>query len=91
MISRITKKGIFNINDTMEIALSRIIHQTDHDFKDEINEANRRLQNLCKCKSMIFINNSNIDSTCLYRSKLYLNKSRASLLIKNFSKVVNSV
>ena len=40
---------------------------------------------------MIFINNSNIDSTCLNRSKLHLDKSRTSLLIKNFSKAVNSV
>ena len=39
---------------------------------------------------MIFINNSNIDSTCLNRSKLHLNKSGTSLLIKNFSKAVNS-
>ena len=39
---------------------------------------------------MIFIINSNIDSTCLNRSKLHLNKSGTSLLIKKFSKVVNS-
>ena len=86
MISRITKKVIstieeWDINDNIEITLSRIIHQSDHDFKNEINEANRRLQNLCKRKGMIFINNNNIDSTCLNRSKLHLNKSRNSLLI----------
>ena len=40
---------------------------------------------------MIFINNSNIDSTCFNRSKLHLNKSGTSLLIKSFSKAVNSV
>ena len=40
---------------------------------------------------MIFINNSNIDSTWLNRSKLHLNKSGTSRLIKNFSKAVNSV
>ena len=40
---------------------------------------------------MIFINNSNIESTCLNRVKLHLNKSGTSLLIKNFSKAVNSV
>ena len=39
---------------------------------------------------MIFSNNSNIDSTCLNRSKLHLNKCGTSLLIKNFSKAVNS-
>ena len=40
---------------------------------------------------MIFINNSNIDSTCLNRIKLRLNKSGTSLLIKIFSKTVNYV
>ena len=86
IISRITKKVIstieeWDINDNIEITLSRIIHQSDHDFKNEINEANRRLQNLCKRKGMIFINNNNIDTTCLNRGKLHLNKSRNSLLI----------
>ena len=40
---------------------------------------------------MIFINNNNTDSTCFNRNKLHFNKSGSSLLIKNFSKVVNSV
>ena len=89
------RKVIFSIkdydtDDNMKIALSSIIHQSDHDFEDKINETNRKLENLFKGKSMIFINNSNIDSTCLNRSKLHLNKSGTSLLIKNFSKAVNS-
>ena len=40
---------------------------------------------------MIFVNNNNIDTTCLNRGKLRLNKSGTSLLIKKFSKLVNSV
>ena len=39
---------------------------------------------------MIFINNSNTDSTCLNRSKLLLNKTGTSLFIFFFSKAVNS-
>ena len=90
------RKVIFSVkdydtDDNMKIALSRIIHQSDHDFEDKINETNRKLENLFKGKSMIFINNSNIDSTCLNRSKLHLNKSGTSLLIENFSKTGNSV
>ena len=90
------RKIIFSIkeydsDDTIKIALSSIIHESDHDFEDKIKETIRKLENLCKGKSMSFINNSNIDSTCLNRNKLHLNKSGTSLLIKNFSKVVNSV
>ena len=76
--------------DNIKIALSSIIHRSDHDFEDKINETNRKLKNLCKGKVMIFINNSTIDSTCPNRSKLHLNKSGTFLLIKNFSKAVNS-
>ena len=81
----------YDSDDNIKIALSSIIHRSDHDFEDKINETNRKLENLCKGKGMIFINNSNIDSTCLNRSKLHLNESGTSLLIKIFSKAVNSV
>ena len=81
----------YNTDDNIKITLSSIIHGSDHDCEDKINETNRKLENLCKGKGMIFINNSNIDSTCLHRSKLHLNKSEISLLVKNFSKAVNSV
>ena len=80
----------YDSDDNIKIALSSIIHRSDHDFEDKINETNRKLENLCKGNGMIFINNSNIDSTCLNRSKLLLNKSGTSLLIKNFSKTMNS-
>ena len=80
----------YDTDDNIKIALPSMIHRSEHDFEDKINETNRSLENLCKGKGMIFINNSNIDSTFLNRSKLHLNKSGTSLLIKNFSKVVNS-
>ena len=78
-------------DDNIKIALSSIVHGSDHDFEDKMSETDRNLENLCKGRGMIFINNSKIDSTCLNRSKLHLNKSGTSLLIKNFSKAVNSV
>ena len=62
----------YDTDDNIKIALSSIIHRSDHDFEDKINETNRKLENLCKGKDMIFINNSNIDSNCLNRSKLHL-------------------
>ena len=71
----------YDTDDNIEIAWSRIIHRSDHDFEDKINETNIKLENLRKGKGMIFINNSNIDSTCLNRSKLHFNKNGTSLLI----------
>ena len=77
----------YNTDYNTEIALSSIVHQRDHDFEDKT----RKLENLCKGKVMNFINFNNIDKSYLNRSKLHLNKSGASLLIKTFSKGVNSV
>ena len=54
----------------------------DRDFEDEINETNRKLGNLCKGKGMIFIN---------WQRLPHQKQSGTSLLIKDFSKVLNSV
>ena len=70
--------------DDSIIVLSSIIHRSDHDFEDKINETKRKLENLCKGKGMIFTNKSNIDNACLNRNKSHLNKSGTSLLIKIF-------
>ena len=75
----------YSTDNNIKIALSSVINGSDHE--DEINETNRKLENLCKDKGMIYINNSNIDSTFLIRSKLDLNKSGRVKL----SKAVNSV
>ena len=58
-------------------------------FEDEINELNKKLENLCKGKGMRFIDNSNIKSSFLNSSKFYLNKSGTALLTKNFAKIVH--
>ena len=43
-------------DDNVKIALSSIIYRSDHDFEDKVNRTNKKLENLCKGKSMIFIN-----------------------------------
>ena len=79
-----------DVNDEIEIILSSVIHRDDQDLEDEINKLNKKLENLCKGKGMRFIDNSNIKSSSLNRSKLHLNKSGTALLTKNFAKIVNS-
>ena len=64
-----------DVNNETEIVLSSVIHRDDQDVEDEINELNKKLENLCKGKRMRFIDNSNIKSSSLNRSKLHLNKS----------------
>ena len=79
-----------DVNDEIEIALPSVIHRDDQDLEDEINKLNKKLENLCKGKGMRFIDNSNIKSSSLNRSKLHLNKSETALLIKIITKIVNS-
>ena len=45
------------------LKLSIIIHRSDHDFEDKLNETNRKLEDFCKGKDMIFINSNNIDNS----------------------------
>ena len=78
-----------DVNDETEIVLSSAIHRDDQDVEDEINELNKKLENLCKGKGMRFIDDRNIKSSSLNRSRLYLNKSGTALLTKHFAKIVH--
>ena len=78
-----------DVNNETGIVLSSVIHRDDQDAEDEINELNKKLENLCKGKDMRFIDNSNIKSSSLNRSKLHLNNSGTALLTKNFAKIVH--
>ena len=73
-----------DVNNEVEIAFLGLIHHDDQDFEEEIKKINRKLENLCKDKGIIFINNNNIDGSCLNRSKLHLNKSGTDQLVKKF-------
>ena len=77
-----------DVNNEIQIAFSSVIHCNDQDFEEEIKEINRTLENLCKGKGIKFINNTNIDGSCLNRSKLHLNKSGTALLVKTFSQAL---
>ena len=79
-----------DVNNKIGIVLSSVIHRDDQDLEDEINKLNKKLENLCKGKGMRFIDNSNIKSSSLNKSKLHLNKKGTVLLTKNFAKIVNS-
>ena len=77
-----------DVNNEIQIAFSSAIHCDHQDFKEEIKEINKKVENLCKAKGIKFINNNNNnDGSCLNRSKLHLNKSGTALLVKNFSQV----
>ena len=60
-----------DVNNEVQTSFSGVIHRDDQDFKEEIKEINRKLENICKSEGIRFINNNNIDGSCLNRSKLH--------------------
>ena len=79
-----------DVNNEIQIAFSSVIHRDDQDFKEEMKEIDRKLKNLCKGQGIKFINNNNIDGSCLNRNKLHLNKSKTALLVKKFSQALKT-
>ena len=59
-----------DVNNEVQIDSSGVIHRDDQDFEEQIKEINRKLETLCKDKGIKFINNDNIDVSCLNASKL---------------------
>ena len=84
----ITSIKEIDVNNEIQIAFSNVIHSNDEDFEEKTKEINRKLENLCKGKAIKFINNTNIDGSCLNRSKSHLNKSGTALLVKKFSQAL---
>ena len=75
-------------DNSIKIAFSSIINREDEDFKDKINDVNNKLKNYCNSACMDFIDNSNIDGSCLNRGKLHLNRKGTAGLAKNFCRFV---
>ena len=78
-------------DNSIEIAFSSTINREDEDFKDKINDVNNKLENCCNSAGMDFIDNSNIDGSCLNRGKLHLNRKGTAALAKNFCRFARSL
>ena len=70
----------------IKLGFSSIICREDVDKTDEIIAVNDRLQKYCLSKGLLFVDNSNINASCLNRGKLHLNRQGTSILAANFRK-----
>ena len=70
----------------IKLGFSSIICREDVDKTDEIIAVNDKLQKYCLSKGLLFVDNSNIDASCLNRGKLHLNRQGISMLVDNFRK-----
>ena len=78
-------------DNSVKSAFSSIINCEDDDFKDKINDVNNKLKNCCNSAGMVFIDNANIDGSCLNRGKLHLNRKGTAALAKNLCRFVRSL
>ena len=74
-----------------QVVIYSLIKRYDRDFNEDIKSINENIQSLCTSKGLSFIDNGNIDKSCLNRSKLHLNRRGSSFLANNFKKFVNSL
>ena len=61
-----------NHENIPQIVISSIIKRYDEDYNEEIQSINDKLQRFCTSKGLSFIDNSNIDKSCLNKGKLHL-------------------
>ena len=71
-------------SENIQIGFSSIIDQSNKDFSKEISELNFRVKKYCLGRRFIYVDNSNINESCLKNSKLHPNKKDTNFFSKNF-------
>ncbi|CAB4003018.1 Scavenger receptor cysteine-rich type 1 M130 [Paramuricea clavata] len=70
------------------IAISSLITREDIDVTLKTQKTNELLKDLCSKEGYTYIENGNIDATCLNGSKLHLNAKGSALLAVHFIKFI---
>ena len=91
-IKRLVKEIEENNHENIpQVVIFNIIKRNDQDYNEEIQSINDKLQRFCTSKGLSFIDNNNIDKSCLNKDKLYLNRRGSSFLANNFKRFVNAL
>ena len=67
----------------IQLGFSSIVQRADKGYSKEIKDINTSLKSYCLGTGLIFVDNSNIDESCLSNSKLHLGKKGTQLLLQN--------
>ena len=63
-----------DISENIQIGFSSILNRSDKDFSKEIRELNVKLKKCCLDRGFIYVDNDNINESCLNNSKLHLSQ-----------------
>ena len=82
---------VLDNTENIQNKFSNIIQRTDKDFSNKIKETNVKLNHYCLGKGFIFVDNDNINESCLNNSKLHLNKKGTQRLTKNILSSLDNI
>ena len=71
--------------ENIQVGFSSKMNRSDKDFSKEISQFNVKLKRYCLGRGFIYVDNNNINESCLDNSKLHLNKKDTNLFCKNIS------
>ena len=77
-----------DVNQEINIVVSSVINQENYYFAYKVEDRNTKLENHCKPKDFVFINNSILDSSNFKPGRRHLNQKGTSLLCRDFAKCV---
>ena len=91
--AEVVAAGILNLGTQVRESLPRTkvsfssitVGQDRHSIQNKIENFNIILKRMCIENNWTYIDNSNIDHTCLNRRGLHLNKNGSSIISKNYS------
>ena len=72
--------------EEVKIGFSSVINRSDRNLEKEIVDLNLKLKRYCEGNQFLFIDNDNIDKSCLNNSKLHLNQKGTNVLCQNIRK-----
>ena len=84
-------KAIKENDSSTDIVISGLIKRFDRNAIDDIERINEKLRRWCIGKGLTFIDNNNINESCLNRGKLHLNRRGLPYLANNFKKFIESL
>ena len=60
-----------DVNQEINIVVSSVINQENYYFAYKVEDRNTKLENHCKPKDFVFINNSILDSSTAFKPKMH--------------------
>ena len=73
-----------------QIGLSSITNRNDIELSTKIMDVNKKIEEFCDKRGFEFIDNQNIDNSCLNGSNIHLNSKGSAYLAVNFIKFIRS-